>query len=231
MKNIKKIFIALIAIGFFNPCCAQQNNTMQQKKIIKEDIQFAIGGQKCFRESLDIPLTCSEEKLLRLLDKKGIALRGVIGRNLGGVTRMDCSEIKTWKSIPEYLATRIYKLSKELIVVFKEVEDSELILVTFMGNNDKEIERLLEELELNVLENSEAENLELFEDESRITERIRLMLGTNILTFTPKYPYHHFFIDNSNENNSKTEATKRAFFLDHRKYDLALIFDFKSSSN
>ncbi len=225
MKHIEMFFIAWIAIGFTCQGQAQQNHNMKQKNIITGDIQFAIGGQKCFRESMDIPVTSSEEKLLEVVDKKGIAQISITGRNLGGVTKMDCSEIKTWKSIPNYIATRAYKISEELIVVFQEVEGIELTLVTFMGNNDIIIQELREDLELNTLENSEAEELELFENESRITERIRLILDANILTFTPKYPYHHCFINNSNEDVSKSEATKRAFFLDNRRYDLLLIFN------
>ncbi len=225
MKHIEMIFIVWIAIGFTYQGLAQQNHNMKQKNSITGDIHFAIGGQKCFRESMDISVTSSEKKLLQVVDKKGIAQIRITGQNLGGVTRMDCSEIKTWKSIPNYMATRAYKISEEAFVIFKEVEDSELVLVTFMGNDDAIIQDLREDLKLNILENSEAEKLELFENESKINERIGLILDVNILNFTPKYPYQCFFIDNSNEDTSKTEATKRAFFLENRRYDLLLIIN------
>ncbi len=230
MKHIENIFVVLMLIGFCDHGRAQQNNNMKQKNIITEDIHFAVGGQKCSQKAMQIPITSSEEKLLKLLDKKGISLKDITGRNLGGVTHMDCSEIKIWKSIPEYKATRVYRITEELIVVFKEVKSSELILVTFMGNDDQEIKQLKEELELNLLENSEAEKLKLFGDESRVTERIRLILDAKILTFTPKFPYHHYFVVDSDSNIIKSDigAKEKAFFLSNRKYDLALIFDFYS---
>ncbi len=231
MRDIVKICMALISIGWSYDGQAQQKtkNTMTEKYITTKDIRFAVGGQQCFQKAIGIPLTNSEEKLLELLDKKGISLKDVTGRNVGGVTRMDCSEIKAWKSIPDYEATRAYKISEELMVVFKDVRDSELILVTFMGNNDIEIKELREALELNILENSEAEKLKLFGDESRVTERIRLILDAKILTFTPKFPYHHYFVVDSDNKITKSDigAKERGFFLDNRRYDLLLIFDFE----
>lgn len=235
-KMNHKILTALIMILVSYHIQAQQetintvkSNTMTKKKVINKDVHFSVGGQKCFRKAIDIPIHSIEEKLILLQKKRGFSIKSAIGRPLGGVTQLDCAEIETWKSIPEYETTRVYAITKELIVVVKDVQGSELILITFMGNNYAEIKKVIEELELNIVENSEAEKLKLLEDESRITERIRLIIDAKILISIPMFPYHHYFVDNSGDNSIKSDigVKEKTFFLENRKYDLLLIFNFE----